>query len=343
MIISMPFFYQCTFRRPRKRTDDIEWFGRSVDVDIPDLSGDDAPIAAAWKFTGRFHSGPRDVYARAYGGHAYSPVVSVHGGDTLPVTPHTVTPTDLHDYDRYLERSCEPVDAFLRGEVDAVPQEEVKHHSGEDEPRDAVVASAARFIFVDGELHERQPLPGLVAKVDYGFPNRITITASDESPNTQYHAMFGLGSMDEALEWAAVWSSYDPFEVASNVEIELFRHELLGGGSSLTSETLRLATVELGHVDDPIATLEDETIDAWQDLRRALARGKSDPSDDNIGHVFAAWETMLTVHDAAFAARHPTYESTGPDVRHISLAAARARWDARPIMDDLLLSGMSPD
>lgn len=345
MKFRMPYVYRAMVKPPRRQNWVVEDFGGYLNVEIPEASEEEAPVAVEWTQAGLGVDAHLPTYLRSYEGRFYAPARNT--ADEI-VTADNISDRDIHVFAHEGPHS-EPraIDRFKAGRINHALSD-FKHsmNSTEETVIEEIRQDLAKLLFVDGVLHETHPVPLIKAtQENYSDHDRIVLTISTHAePKAHWTVMhFPIQNADEARDWAQAMKSTvnKDVRVKEQLEIRVVRTDLLPAPDHFAMDLRKLIQSHLDMSGKTLYVMPDAYIDAWQTLRSAFAGLEDGCHHEAIDRAMLAWRDLLVEHDAVEqdkAARHGREYSPEGETEHQLFARAAARWENNPIEFDVQLS-----
>ena len=253
MIVRVPYVYTAVIRRPRKRVDETVGYRGEVDVSIPVLGPDEAPVV--------LHGTPgshRELAEhRFHDGGLWKP--EVEGRDTrAPALPATW----LHG-DPERDASYHPLFRKSSGYSDyrmgvAVPRDsdtEVKHVVSDEEVNVVaeVRAAAARHVVIDGGVWKRASEPVFDISRHLFGRDHVTLSTYDPSEGGRDQYRLDQAGWIRELDWSKSVRADDDTPGVVLLRPDLLRARTTERSVAWTANNLRTAMFEKmakGSVDD---------------------------------------------------------------------------------------------
>lgn len=345
MKFRMPYVYRAMVKPPRKQNWAVEDFGGYLNVEIPEASDEDAPVAVEWTQSRFGVDAPFPTCLRAHEGRYYAPA---RNANNEVVTADSISDRDIHVFTHEGPHS-EPraIDRFKAGRINhALSDFRQSMNSTEEAVIEEIRQSLAKLLVVDGVLHEAHPVPLIKATQEsFSDYDRIGFAISTHAePKAHWSVMhFPIQNAEEARDWADAMKSTvsKDIRVKEQLEIRVVRPDLLPTPDHFAMDLRKLIQSHLDMAGKTLYIMPDAYIDAWQDLRGAFAGLEDGCQQDAIDRAMAAWRHLLVEHDAVEegkAARHGTEYSPERETEHQLFARASARWENSPIEFDVQLS-----
>ncbi|MDW9478865.1 hypothetical protein GOB57_09225 [Sinorhizobium meliloti] len=341
MKFRMPYVYRAMVKPPRKQNWVVKDFGGYLDVEIPEATSENAPVAVEWTHRGYGSDGPFPTYLRAHEGRYYAPV---RGEDNQVVTSDSISDRDIHVFAHdgpYSEPRA--IDLFKAGRIDDVVADyRESTNKTEEKVFGELRESLAKLLVVDGVLHEAHPVPLIKATQEsYTDHDRITLDiATHAEPTSHWTVMhFPIQCDEEARDWAHAMKGRD-IRVLDRLEVRVVRGDLLPLPDHFAMDLRKLVQAHLEMGGKALHIMPDAYIDAWQEIRKAFAGLADGCGNAAIDQAMAAWKELLAEHDAVEqekAARRGAEYMPGRETEHLLFARASARWENRPIDLDVQL------
>jgi hypothetical protein len=345
MKFRMPYVYRAMVKPPRKQNWAAEDFGGYINVEIPEATDEDSPVAVEWSHRDYVSDAPYPTYLRAYEGRYFAPV---RDSNNEVVTVDSISDHDVHMFTHEGPHS-EPraIDRFKAGRINhALSDFRESMNSTEETVLDDIRKSLAKLLVVDGVLHESHPVPLIKATQEsYLDHERIVFGISTHAePKAHWTVMhFPIQGVEEARDWADMMKSsvIKDIRIVEKLDIRIVRPDLLPMPDHFAMDLRKLIHSHLEMSGKTLHIMPDAYIDAWQDLRGAFASLEDGCQQAAIDRAMSAWRHLLTEHDVveeSKAARYGTEYASEMETEHKLFARASARWANSPIEFDVQLS-----
>jgi Asp-tRNA(Asn)/Glu-tRNA(Gln) amidotransferase A subunit family amidase len=153
---------------------------------------------------------------------------------------------------------------------------------------------------------------------------------------------FAIDDVHGALQWAEARANIEgQAEVRNLVEMTIFIPEAIPASDVMAKEALRLAKFLMPQ-DFKLHDMEDDTIDAWQECRKALRDASAHPGDAEVSRVIDSWMRFYEAYEIDQNRIHQSFGSRyakEEDVWYKGVVALAAAWESRRLeIDDIHLS-----
>lgn len=339
--INVPYLFEAEHYPPRARNAVTSVFGGMMTVEVDSVTSQEAPLVVTWREDEFRQSTTHEAYSHE--GHIVLPVI---GRSREAVDIHDVTPVDLYDYPVVhgsMNRSdMKPDDApweKLRcmkiGE--ARIYDETRWSEAVERIKQTVKDAAAECVFIDGKLFRKGELPKLEATVDFiGAGTYVRIRLAHRQEGDGAHTLvLPLAEYESLAEWARYRAAGDDEAgtIREKVEVSIVTPELMPPTDGIKREVLRFSDF-LFQEDIKFRELEDDTIDQWKTVRRAIAAAKGDATQENVDDLIDQWQVFFELEARDKNARHEKFGSRHrleQDFHYQAFRALRHVWDAKPI------------
>ena len=288
MRVSVPFAYEATVYTARG--DDVDRrYRETLDVEIPSVTSDDAPVFLTWDGARPLEAGYGEGYvpleARSYGGGFYEPirqkvyenadgwkVVSLSGDDAREVVAadgahRNLSLRDFFDLDAVLLSQ----EVKLKGP----PRKETVKWSKRDEAISKVADLGSKLLEVDGVLHRRISEPVLLAAPDFPM---VRLVCLDGMRHEDRANLFRMDRLDEAVAYSLEVAPFHD-KVPNVARFTLHDPSVLR--ADLGRDALMASAYYLErHAANVIATLRREGVEAFCDLQDARKEGSARVAPD---------------------------------------------------------------
>jgi hypothetical protein len=342
MLIKMPYVFHAEVVPAGKRNAVSLAFGNHMDLEIAELSDDEAPLVMEWSQRSSLTNRTETMMGRVSEGQFYA---AIKNGDGTFLHAENLLWDHIHTFpDDSGSRGEKPISQFISGKLThTLSDYRSCTRSNEETIREEVMNAAAGMMIADGLVYERHRVPLLRTSVEsFQAGERLTLgieydTVSFGGTNILH---FSIQDMDKAVSWAeeVVQASAGQLTFRNLAEVVVHRPDLLPEVDYFTMDLCRTLDVVLSSAGKTLFIMPDHFIDAWQDLRRARNALHPGCSGELVDEAITAWSAYVEsnhVVERERCARLGQEYYPERETEHRMRAYFLPRWEAHEIQLDI--------